>query len=822
MEKFIKTPGRDPFIKTENESAIAMFGHLNALVDAINELEQSGGGGGGGNPVSIWGGSGGATEFTSAVQKITFTGNGLTVSSPILNEVIVNVPPFNINNISVNSITLNKLEQIASQRLLGRYSSGTGDVQTITLGTGLTLSGLGVLTASGASYNFLSPLSLSGIDVSLSNSGVTAGTYGQGSSSIDNSIPRITVDVFGRITGVTAQTIQKVGLTTGTISTPPATANDIVNKQYVDNLLQGLSPKQSVKAATTANISLVGSQTIDGVSVTTGNRVLVKDQNSALGNGIYVVGSPWVRASDMNIWSEVPAAYVFVEQGTNNRDTGWVCTSDAGGTIDSTAINWVRFTGATINSYTGLAGDISINASNVISLATVSGLTAGSYGTSTNVSQITVDGKGRVTSAVNTPINIPLSQTTGILPVSQGGTGFGGSTYTVGQILYASANNSLARLTIGDQDQVLTVSSSGIPQWSDAPTGFTNPMTTAGDIIYRNGLNATTRLGTGGIPSNGRFLRVNASGIPEWQTVSLLTNPMSTLGDMIVGGALGVPAVLAASTATLGEVLTWTAGGPAWQTATGGVTSVSGGTTGLTTSPSTGAVVLSGKLNEVNGGTGQDSYVKGDILIADGTNSLTKLTVSTTLNQVLTSDSSTATGVKWATPTGGMSNPMTTTGDIIYGSTTGSPSTPARLAPNTAATDRFLRSNSSVSGGIPSWEAVPIQKTVVSFVIDGYGGPLTGSTPTTVFVANIPFGASYDSFTIQGDSAPSGTNGTNTVTLAVNGMSTSITGSTISSNDTTPVINIPSTGGSLTFSLTVTGPSVATTKLFVNLTGTRS
>jgi hypothetical protein len=813
MEKFVKTPGRDPFIKFEADSAIAMFGHLNALVDAINS--NSGGGGGGGNPVSIFGGPGGATEFTSAVQKITFTGNGLTVSSSILNEVIVNVPPFNINNISVNSITLNKLEQIASQRLLGRYSSGTGDVQTITLGTGLTLSGAGVLTASGASYNFDTSFNVtSGNDVSLSNTGVTATTYGQGLSSVNNSIPRITVDAKGRVTYVEAQTIQKVGLTTGTISTPPATANDIVNKQYVDNLLQGLSPKQSVKAATTANISLVGSQTIDGVSVTTGNRVLVKDQNSAAGNGIYVVGSPWVRASDMNIWSEVPAAYVFVEQGTNNRDTGWVCTSDAGGTIDSTAINWVRFTGTSVNSYTGLAGDININASNVISLATIPGLSATSYGTSTNVSQITLDSKGRVTSAVNTPINIPLSQTTGILPVSQGGTGFGGSTYTVGQILYASANNSLARLNIGAQSEVLTVNSSGIPQWLPAPTGFTNPLTTTGDILYRSASVAAARLPIGSL---GQFLRVSG-GIPTWETVSFLSNPMSALGDMIVGGALGVPAVLAASTATLGEVLTWTAGGPAWQTATGGVTSVSAGTTGLLpSSATTGAITLSGTLNAANGGTGQTTYSKGEILVGNAGGTLNKLAPSTNAGDVLKINSATATGLEWGTPTGGMSNPMTTTGDIIYGSTTGSPSTPARLAPNATATNKFLRSKSDVNGGIPSWESVPIQNTVVSFVIDGYGGPLTG-TSTTVFVATIPFAATYSTFTVQGDFAPGAGNN---VTLSVNSTFSSVLTTSTSGTTTGGPITFV-TNGTLTFVLTVTGTTVATTKLFVNLTGTRS
>jgi hypothetical protein len=822
MEKFIKTQGRDPFVKFESDSALAMFGHLNALVDAITILQETGGGGGGGNPVSIWKNS---TEFSSAVSKLVFTGNGVNLQpGSSLSEVIVNVPGFNINNISVNSIDLNKLKDISSQTLLGRYSSGTGSVQTITLDPSLSLnSSTGVLsvtnppiTVQGTTNRISVTSNVNDRTFDLVPTGIGTGTIGN-----KNTVPKLTYDTYGRITTVSSESIDTIALTTGTISGTPSNANDIANKSYVDNFAQGLKPKASVRLATTANITSLSGNTaiIDGVRVSVGDRILVKDQTNPANNGVYVVANPgaWTRATDYDSPAEaVDGSFVFVRQGTLNGSSGFVQISVVT-TIGVSPITFAQFSAA--GTYTAGTG-LNLTGSQ-FSLTTISPAlnTGTTYGNSSQVGQFTVDAQGRLSSATNVSITLDAStnQITGLLPVTKGGTGL--ISYTAGDILYATGNTTLAKLAGGttNNGKVLTIVS-GLPSWQTAPTGFTNPLTATGDILYRSASSAADRLQIG---SQGQFLRVSSSLLPVWETVNLLTNPMNSLGDMIIGGSLGVPTVLDGSTATAGHVLTYTNSGPVWQVATGGVTSVSAGSTGLLpNSPSTGAVVLSGTLNEVNGGTGLNSYVKGDILIADGANSLTKLTVSTTPNQVLTSDPSAATGVKWATPTGGMSNPMTTTGDIIYGSTTGSPSTPARLAPNTAATDRFLRSNSSANGGIPSWEAVPIQKTVVSFVIDGYGGPLTGSS--TVFIANIPFGASYNSFTIQGDFAPSGTIGTNTVTLAVNGMSTSITASTINSNVTTPVINIPSTGGTLTFSLTVTGPSVATTKLFVNLTGTRS
>jgi Collagen triple helix repeat (20 copies) len=143
--------------------------------------------------------------------------------------------------------------------------------------------------------------------------------------------------------GVTGATT----LTSGTISTTPSGSTDIANKSYVDTVAQGLDTKASVIAGTTANITLSGTQTIDGVVLVAADRVLVKNQTLSQNNGIYLCASAaWTRTTDMNTYAQVPGAYVFVEGGTTLADTGWVCTSNAGGTLGTTAITWAQFSGA--------------------------------------------------------------------------------------------------------------------------------------------------------------------------------------------------------------------------------------------------------------------------------------------------------------------------------------------------------------------------------------------------------------------------------------------------------------------------------------------
>ena len=142
---------------------------------------------------------------------------------------------------------------------------------------------------------------------------------------------------------------------TGTVTVPAAYTSragfgstSLVPKEYVDSIKQSLDIKDSVMAATTANVTLSGTQTIDGISLVAGNRILVKNQSTASENGIYVVsGSSWSRADDANVSAEVtPGMFVFVEQGTTNADSGWVLTTDATINLGSTNLAFSQFSGA--------------------------------------------------------------------------------------------------------------------------------------------------------------------------------------------------------------------------------------------------------------------------------------------------------------------------------------------------------------------------------------------------------------------------------------------------------------------------------------------
>lgn len=128
----------------------------------------------------------------------------------------------------------------------------------------------------------------------------------------------------------------------------PTSATDAATKGYVDAARQGLDVKASVRVATTANITLSGTQTIDGVALVAGDRVLVKNQSTAKDNGVYVVASgAWTRADDADSDADVTAGlYTFVEEGTVNSDSGWVLSTDNPITLDTTALTFAQFSGA--------------------------------------------------------------------------------------------------------------------------------------------------------------------------------------------------------------------------------------------------------------------------------------------------------------------------------------------------------------------------------------------------------------------------------------------------------------------------------------------
>ncbi len=124
-------------------------------------------------------------------------------------------------------------------------------------------------------------------------------------------------------------------------------------KGYVDAARSGLDVKQSVRAATTGpiNISadLENGDTIDGVTLATGDRVLVKNQSTGSENGIYVVVASGAasRATDADTSAEVTSGmFTFVSEGTTNADSGWVLTTNDTITLGTTALTFAQFSGA--------------------------------------------------------------------------------------------------------------------------------------------------------------------------------------------------------------------------------------------------------------------------------------------------------------------------------------------------------------------------------------------------------------------------------------------------------------------------------------------
>jgi hypothetical protein len=169
-----------------------------------------------------------------------------------------------------------------------------------------------------------------------------------------------------------------------TLNAAPTEDLQAATKGYVDSVAQGLDIKASVKAATTENGTLAtafdNGSVIDGVTLATGDRILIKNQTDATANGIYVVaasGAP-TRSTDMNAAAEFPGAFTFVEQGTTNADTGYVCTNNSV-IVGTTEITFAQFSGAGSyvagNGLTLTGNSFSINTAVTVDVSTAQTLT---------------------------------------------------------------------------------------------------------------------------------------------------------------------------------------------------------------------------------------------------------------------------------------------------------------------------------------------------------------------------------------------------------------------------------------------------------------
>ena len=246
-------------------------------------------------------------------------------------------------------------------------------------------------------------------------------------SDFDAGVRTNTLDQMAAPTSAVSLNSQKI---TGLAD--PTGDNDAANKGYVDGVAQGLDVKDSVVATTTANGTLstafANGQSIDGVTLQTGDRILIKNQSTASQNGIYNVnasGAP-SRATDMATGANAAGAFVFVEQGTTNAENGFVCTSDTGSAVVGTNnLTFAQFSGAGQI----IAGDGLDKSGNTLS------------------ADLKANG-GIVIESTELALKLDASSITGTLAIGDGGTG----ATTASAALTALGLSNYAKTLIDDAD----------------------------------------------------------------------------------------------------------------------------------------------------------------------------------------------------------------------------------------------------------------------------------------------------------------------------------------------------------------------------------
>lgn len=279
---------------------------------------------------------------------------------------------------------LNTASKIVSRDASGNFSAGTitaeltGNASTATtLATSRTIAVTGDVTGTSTAFNGSANVSFA---TTLANSGVTAGTYTKvtvdakgratvGATLVATDIPTLTASKVSDFDAqVRSSRLDQMAIPTASVSmnsqkitglATPTLGTDAVNKDYVDTARAGLSIKDPVRVASTANVVITTGTllTIDGVVLVAGNRVLLKNQTTASENGIYTANvGAWTRTTDANISAEVVGGLaVWVNEGTVNGDSRWVLTTNDTITLDTTALTFTKdFQASDVVAGTGL------------------------------------------------------------------------------------------------------------------------------------------------------------------------------------------------------------------------------------------------------------------------------------------------------------------------------------------------------------------------------------------------------------------------------------------------------------------------------------
>jgi hypothetical protein len=365
-------------------------------------------------------------------------------------------------------------------------------------------------------------------------------------------------------TTIGATTPSSAAFTTATVSTAPVSGNDVVNKTYLEFFATGISWKQPVNCGTTTNITLSGLQTIDGVTVVAGDRVLVKSQTAPAQNGIYLASATaWSRAPDANTWDELISAICFVESGSTLAGSAWYCTIQPGGTLGVTAVTWSNFSvAATYTAGTGLT------LTDYVFSITNTGVSAAAYGSASKTLTATVNAQGQLTVLAATDIAIANTQVSGLGTMSTqaassvaitggtiNGTTIGGSTAAAVTGTTVTANTQFTGAGTGLTGTATSLSIGGNAATATSATTATNLAGgAAGSVPYQSASSTTALLAAG---SNGQVLTL-ASGIPSWATPTSgtvtsvsgtgtvsgisLSGTVTSTGNLTLGGTLDLSA----------------------------------------------------------------------------------------------------------------------------------------------------------------------------------------------------------------------------------------------------------------------------------------